>query len=159
MNQNLYFDYRYRASKSNRLLKNRARAAELLGISESSLSNYETGKTKCVPPEMVAQMATIYNAPELRNVYCKFSCPIGCHKNLALTEEPIEKVAVHLVNCTDPKRLSVHISRFLEIAGQGNITEAERKALQEIAEILDTMNFTLSEFFIFAERQGAISWD
>ena len=158
MNQNMYFDYRYRASKVNRALRNRERAAEILGISESSLSNYETGKTKCVPPEMVALMSTIYNAPELRNFYCKNSCPIGCHKTLAITEESIEKVAVHLIHCTDSRRLSEALRKFVEIAERGKISEAERAELKEIAGDFKKITFALSEFYILAERQGAITW-
>lgn len=154
----MYFDYRFRASKSNHDLRNRANAAELLGISESSLSNYETGKTKCVPPEMVDHMAKIYNAPELRNKYCMKSCPIGHHRQLATTEEPIEKIAVHLINCTNEKTLFDSVCMFTQIAESKIIDRNEQQKLKEIANSFCKISFALSEFFILAERQGVVSW-
>lgn len=154
MSQNLYYDCRFNASRSNLALRNRARAAELLGISESSLSNYETGKTKCVPAEMVEQMATLYNAPELRNIYCMSSCPIGSHMNLAANETSLEKVAVHLISCTEPAVLSESIGKFIHIAADGQIDDAEKKQLKEISDIFNKLTFAISEFDILAERQG-----
>lgn len=140
-------------------LRNRARAAELLGISESSLSNYETGKTKCIPAEMVDQMAVLYNAPELRNIYCMNDCPIGSHKNLAYNEPTIEKVAVHLFNCTETNVLSEKIKDFVRIAQDGFVDESEKENLKTIADIFDSLTFAISEFNILAERQGIISWN
>ena len=153
---NMYFDYRNRASKDNAALKSRERAAEILGISESSLSNYETGKTKCVPAEMVDQMAAIYNAPELRNIYCMTACPIGTHKHLATDESSIEKIAVHLINCTEPTMMTANIGKFIKIAADGIIDDAEKPVFKEIAEALKQVSFAISEFNILAERQGAL---
>ena len=155
----MYFDYRFRASRDNAVLRNRARAAEILGISESSLSNYETGKTKCVPAEMVDQMAIVYNAPELRNIYCMSECPIGCRKNLASSESPIEKVAVHLVTSAEPGMLADSMGKFLRIAADGHVDETEKKELREIADIFNKLTFALSEFNILAERQGVSTWN
>lgn len=155
MSQNLYYDCRFKASRSNMALRNRARAAELLGISESSLSNYETGKTKCVPAEMVDKMATLYNAPELRNIYC-VQCPIGCRMHLAVSVSPIEKIAIHLFNSTIP--LTDTLGKFLRIAAKGRVDESEKKMLEEIAGNFDNLTYATSEFFIFAERQG-VSWN
>ena len=154
----MYYAYRFRASKSNTVLRNRARAAEILGISESSLSNYETGKTKCVPPEMVAQMASVYNAPELRNIYCTSVCPVGHNLKLATTEAPIEKIAVHLINCTNEQRLHTGLCKFLRIAEEGLDSDKERRELKEVAEIFGPISFAISEFSILAERQGA-TWN
>lgn len=157
MKENMYFRYRYRASKNNRALRNRANAAEILGISESSLSNYETGKTKCVPAEMVDQMAALYNAPELRNMYCVLMCPIGSHKKMAFSEETIEKVAVHLANSANSKRLKDSLRKFIALAAKGDIGSG-RELLQEVADNFNELSFALSEFSILAERQGVDTW-
>lgn len=158
MTGNMYFDYRSRASNDNMVLKSRERAAELLGISESSLSNYETGKTKTVPPEMVAQMASVYRAPEMKNIYCKTVCPIGCGKNIATHEASIEAVAVHLINSTEPGRLATGLSKFLAIAEDGSVDETEKECLKAIAAVFNPIVFAISEFGILAERQG-ITWN
>lgn len=49
--KNIYFACREKAAKYNDLLNSRERAAELLGISTSTLANHELGVTKNVPPD------------------------------------------------------------------------------------------------------------
>lgn len=46
---NIYCRSRLEAAKVNDRLNSRAGAAELLGVSESSLADYELGNTKVVP--------------------------------------------------------------------------------------------------------------
>lgn len=60
----------------NERLYSREGAAELLGISVSTLADYELGNTKVVPVDKVVLMADLYNAPELKTGYCKYECPI-----------------------------------------------------------------------------------
>ena len=157
MAENMYFDYRTRASRDNLSLRSRASAAELLGISESSLSNYETGKTKCVPPEMVAQMSKLYNAPELRNIYCTAVCPIGCN-NLAVNESSVEQVAVHLLKSLDTRVISDQLDILLTIAQDGIIDETEVIDLTEISKVFDRITYVISEFRVLAERNG-VEWN
>lgn len=54
--KNIYFACREKAAKYNDLLNSRERAAELLGISTSTLANHELGVTKNVPPDTVVMM-------------------------------------------------------------------------------------------------------
>lgn len=53
--KNIYFACREKAAKYNDLLNSRERAAELLGISTSTLANHELGVTKNVPPDTVLE--------------------------------------------------------------------------------------------------------
>ena len=76
-NDNMYFVCRKQAAKYNDKLNSRESAAELLGVSTSSLADYELGNTKVVPVDKVVLMADLYNAPELLNKYCQTECPIG----------------------------------------------------------------------------------
>ena len=55
--KNIYFACREKAAKYNDLLNSRERAAELLGISTSTLANHELGVTKNVPPDTVVMIA------------------------------------------------------------------------------------------------------
>lgn len=75
-NENVYFVARKRAAMYNERLYSREGAAELLGISVSTLADYELGNTKVVPVDKVVLMADLYNAPELKTGYCKHECPI-----------------------------------------------------------------------------------
>ena len=74
-NNNVYFKARKRAAAYNERLYSREGASELLGISVSTLADYELGNTKVVPVDKVVLMADLYNAPELITGYCMGECP------------------------------------------------------------------------------------
>lgn len=76
-NENVYFKARKEAAKYNEKLYSREGASELLGLSVSTLADYELGTTKVVPVDKVMLMADLYNCPELKAGYCKHECPIG----------------------------------------------------------------------------------
>lgn len=61
-NENVYFVARKKAAMYNERLYSREGAAELLGISVSTLADYELGNTKVVPVDKVVLMADLYNA-------------------------------------------------------------------------------------------------
>ena len=65
--ENIYFRCRKEAAKYNDKLNSRESTAELLGVSVSSLADYELGNTKVVPVDKVVLMADLYNAPQLLN--------------------------------------------------------------------------------------------
>lgn len=52
MNENVYFECRKKAAIHNERLNSRAGAAEILGISESTLAHYELGITKNIPVDI-----------------------------------------------------------------------------------------------------------
>lgn len=95
-NQNVYFRARKQAAMYNERLSSREGAAEMLGISPSTLADYELGITKFVPVDKVVLMADLYNCPELRTGYCKYECPIGKHIPLATSVSGIEGIALRL---------------------------------------------------------------
>ena len=76
-NENVYFKARKEAAKCNEKLYSREGASELLGLSVSTLADYELGTTKVVPVDKVMLMADLYNCPELKAGYYKHECPIG----------------------------------------------------------------------------------
>lgn len=55
MNENVYFECRKRAAIHNERLNSRAGAAEILGISESTLAHYELGITKNIPVDTMTR--------------------------------------------------------------------------------------------------------
>ena len=89
-NTNMYFQARKKAATYNERLWSREGAAELLGISVSTLADYELGNTKVVPVDKVVLMADLYNAPELITGYCMRECPVHGFLPLA-TELQMEK--------------------------------------------------------------------
>lgn len=106
-NQNVYFRARKQAAMYNERLSSREGAAEMLGISPSTLADYELGITKFVPVDKVVLMADLYNCPELRTGYCKYECPIGKHIPLATSVSGIEGIALRLIREFDSNEITV----------------------------------------------------
>lgn len=152
MAENIYFECRKRAATDNPTFRSRARTAEMLGISEASLANYERGQTKQVPTDMVVKMAEAYNTPELKYHYCKHHCPIGCYIPLATAEETIEKTAVRLLATMDPETIGAATKRIVKIAADGEVSKEEAKELEPIMDALSNMVLAVSQLGIIAER-------
>lgn len=107
-NENVYFRARKEAAKYNDKLFSREGASELLGISVSTLADYELGNTKFVPVDKVVLMADLYNAPELKYGYRKYECPIGKMMPLATKVNGIEGIATsHASRSSTPIKLKV----------------------------------------------------
>ena len=66
---NVYFEARKAAAEYDDRLYSREKAAELLGVSVSTLADYENGNTKFVPVDKVVLMADLYHQPELKTGY------------------------------------------------------------------------------------------
>ena len=81
---NMYCKCRLAAAKYNDKLNSREGAAEMLGLSSSTLASYELDLTKVVPVESIMMMADVYNAPELKNWYCSNVCPLGAESKLRI---------------------------------------------------------------------------
>lgn len=92
-NENVYFVARKKAAMYNERLYSREGAAELLGISVSTLADYELGNTKVVPVDKVVLMADLYNAPELKTGYCKHECPICSYLPVATEAKGLEGIS------------------------------------------------------------------
>ena len=58
-NENIYFKCRKEAALYDERLRSRESAADLLGVSPSSLADYELGNTKVVPVDKVHLMADL----------------------------------------------------------------------------------------------------
>jgi len=97
---NVYYEARKKAAMYNDRLSSREGAAEALGISPSTLADYELGLTKFVPVENVIRMADVYNAPQLKPHYCKNVCPIGCEMPVATEETSIELATLRMPTST-----------------------------------------------------------
>lgn len=100
-NENVYFACRKKAASYNEKLNSRESAAELLGISPSTLANHELGITKSVPVDTVVMMADLYKAPELKNMYCKKECPIGKGLPVSTNIDSLQGITVRLLNGLD----------------------------------------------------------
>ncbi len=150
--QNVYKRCRLRAAQYNEALSSREKAAELLGISPSSLANYELGITKTVPVDMVVMMADLYNAPELRNMYCKLECPIGKFLSMATDVKDLDNITIRIMNSLDDDEIRGMKKSLLKIAEDGKISEDEKDDFNNILEKLEDIASEVSELKILAEK-------
>ncbi len=147
--ENIYFRCRKEAALSNDKLNSREGAAFLLGISQSSLSDYELGLTKVVPVDKVALMADLYNAPELKTNYCSECCPLGTN-NSKIVLEDLDRISLKAI-CSF-RNLAGAKESLLNIVEDGVITESEKPELEEILSIMDEVETVIKTFKLWAEK-------
>ena len=150
--ENVYFRSRKEAAKQDARLCSREGAAELLGVSPSTVADYELGNTKVVPVDKVDQMAELYNCPELRTLYCRTECPIGKRMPLATQTGCLESVALRFLKAFDPDRLDDIRNALIEIAADGKIDESEKPEFQVILKMADDLSLILSEMRLIGEK-------
>lgn len=151
-NNNVYFKARKRAATYNEKLYSREGAAELLGISVSTLADYELGNTKVVPVDKVVIMADLYNSPELIAGYCMRECPVHGFLPLATEERSIQGIALRLLKRFNEDDLKAMKKDLIDITEDGIISEDEVPRLKAILETLDKMAETISEMKIIGEK-------
>ena len=122
----------------------------MLGVSVSSLADYELGNTKVVPVDKVVLMADLYNAPELKNYYCTHECPIGEGTVQKLEVAEFDRLTIKLLatlrNMTGVK------DALIDIAADGIITEHEKPKLNEVLDVLDAIVRHSQELRLWAEK-------
>lgn len=146
---NMYCKCRLEAAKYNDKLNSREGAAEMLGLSPSTLASYELGLTKVVPVESIMLMADVYNAPELKPWYCTNVCPLG---------EDMPKLELEELDRITIKTLATlqHISEvrddLLDITADGVISPDEKPKLDNIIETLKRVTEVAQSLRIWAEK-------
>ena len=128
-NMNVYFRARKQAAMYNDKLYSREGASELLGVSVSTLADYELGNTKVVPVDKVVLMADLYHCPELKT-----------------------GITLRLVQQFDSEELNSMKKSLINIAADGIISEDERPELDLILKKLDDMALAISEMKLTAEK-------
>ena len=147
---NIYCQCRKRAAQYNDKLNSREGAAELLGVSPSTVADYELGTTGVIPVEKVVLMADLYNAPELENHYCRNECPIG--RDLPIEAEPIERVTLQFIKQLSPERIDAIQKRLIAIAEDGCIDEEEKRDLREALKEIDKIEKVLQDLLLLGEK-------
>ena len=150
--ENVYLHYRKEAAIDLPALSSRGGAAELLGISRASLRDYERGVTKTVPADIVLKMSHIYNAPEIRNFYCRSVCPIGekYTPKIDVDQVEIDRLTLRLLNAF--RNISAVKDTLVEIVADGIIDESERPALADVLDTLDAISVHAQELRVWVEK-------
>lgn len=151
-NNNVYFKARKKAAVYNEKLYSREGAAELLGISVSTLADYELGNTKIVPVDKVVLMADLYNSPELITGYCMRECPVHGFLPLATEERGIQGITLRFLLKFDEDELKKMKEDLIKITEDGVIGTDEVPILEEILDKLKNMAEVISEMKIVGEK-------
>lgn len=147
---NIYCKCRKEAAKWNDKLNSREGASELLGVSVSSLSDYELGITKFVPVDKVVLMADLYNAPELKNHFCVHDCPIGQCSMHQLEIAELDRVTLNVLSSF--RKINEVRDTLMDITDDGIITDNEKPKLQEVLITLDSIVKRSQELRLWAEK-------
>lgn len=145
---NVFFKARCAASAHNEQLKSREGAADIMSIDRGRLYRIESGITNPYPEE-IHLMADLYNAPELRNYYCREMCPLGCDMPV-LELDDLDRITVRamasLRKVTETKEI------LLDITADGIITDEEKPALKKILATLDEITVIAQSLKVWAEK-------
>ena len=155
-NDNRYFQTRRAAARTSERLWSRERAAELLGISTSTLANYELGVTKIVPPDAVVMMADLYNAPELKCYYCANDCPIGKTMPIPTKISGIEQITIKVFKALAPGPLEEAKAKLIEVSTDGKLTKDNMATVAWILCYLDGLSETLGELRVACQKLLAV---
>lgn len=140
---------RLEAAKYNERFFSKEYAAEQLHISASQLQDYELGITKCIPPDNILRMADIYNAPELRYMYCREMCPLG--DNIPkIEDEDLDRISLRALSSF--RKISEAKELLLDITADGIIEEEEKTDLDRIVKILDEVNEISQNLKVWIEK-------
>ncbi len=146
---NMYCKCRLEAAKYNDKLNSREGAAELLGLSSSTLASYELGLTKVVPVESIALMADVYNAPELKLWYCSNVCPLG--EDMPKPElAELDRITIRALSSF--KKLLEVKDTLIDITADGIISEDEKPMLDNILNTLKEITAVTQSLILWAEK-------
>lgn len=124
----------------------------MLGVSVSTLADYELGNTKVVPVDKVVLMADLYNAPELKYQYCKHECPIGRNLPVATEQAPVERIALRVMNELDVDAIAAMLKTIIKVSADGEIDDTELDQIAEVSHKMEGIQKAISEFQLMAEK-------
>ena len=146
---NPFCQARLKAAEYNEKFFSKEYAAEQLHISAGQLQDYELGITKCIPPDSILRMADVYNAPELRNLYCREMCPLG-YDVPVLEMEGLDRIALKALSVL--RKADLTKEKLLDITEDGFISDEEKPILQEILQTLDEVVSVSQSLKVWVEK-------
>lgn len=148
---NIYCQRRKEAAKYNDRLNSREGAAELLGISPGTLADYELGITKIIPADSILRMADLYNAPELRNYYCRNCCPLGGDVP-EIDMCSLDRITIKALSLL--RKMQATKENLLDITEDGVITDDEKPKLEQILKDLDELSAVAQNLRAWVEKNS-----
>lgn len=145
---NTFYQARCKAAKHNEQLSSREGAADIMSIDRGRLYRIESGVTNPYPEE-VHLMADLYNAPELRNYFCKNCCPLGEDIPEANTSE-LDRITIKALSSF--KRLDKTKDLLLDITEDGIISEKEKPEMEKVLSDLEELEAITQNLRIWIKK-------
>lgn len=132
---NVFYIARYEAAKHNEQLSSREGAADIMSIDRGRLYRIESGIANPYPEE-IHLMADLYNAPELRNYFCKTICPLG--EDIPKAEmADLDRITVRTLSAI--RKLGETRELLLDITEDGVIDESEKEDMEKVLRNLEEL--------------------
>lgn len=132
---NIFYKARYEAAKHNEQLSSREGAADIMSIDRGRLYRIESGIANPYPEE-IHLMADLYNAPELKNYFCKNICPLG--EDLPKAEiADLDRITVRTLSAI--RKLGETKELLLDITEDGVIDESEKDDMKKVLKNLEEL--------------------
>lgn len=145
---NVFYKARCKASAHNEQLSSREGAAELMAIDRSRLYRIEKGVTNPYPEE-IHLMADLYNAPEIKNYYCRSICPLGCDMPKVEIEN-LDRISIKALAAFSKVEKTAEI--FLDITEDGVISEDEREDMLKILGTLSELEAVAQNLKVWVKK-------
>ncbi len=137
---NVFYQARCKASAHNEQLSSREGAADIMSIDRGRLYRIESGLTYPYPEE-VHLMADLYNAPELRNFYCRSCCPLG-EDVPEINAAGIDRITIKAL--ASFRKIGETKELLLSITEDGIISENEKPEMDKVLKNLEELE-TISQ--------------
>lgn len=132
---NVFYQTRCKASAHNEQLSSREGAADIMSIDRGRLYRIESGLTNPYPEE-IHLMADLYNAPELRNFYCRNCCPLG--ENVPeISAAGIDRITIKAL--ASFRKIGETKEILLSITEDGIISEDEKPEMDKVLKNLEEL--------------------
>lgn len=149
---NVWREARLNAAKWNDALNSQDNVADLIGVSRDTIRRVETSANKVMPVDVAVLLADLYNAPELLNHYCLHECPIGSRRSLSENAFEIDRATVRITQILRKETVQRIKHGLQDIAADGEISEDEFEAFDEIMDELKEVSKIISELEIIRDK-------
>ncbi len=132
---NVFYKARCEAATHNEQLSSREGAADIMSIDRGRLYRIESGIANPYPEE-IHLMADLYNAPELKNYFCKNICPLG--EDIPQAEvADLDRITVRTLSAI--RKLGETKELLLDITEDGVIDETEKDDMEKVLRNLEEL--------------------
>ncbi|MBR1456214.1 MAG: XRE family transcriptional regulator [Oscillospiraceae bacterium] len=152
---NPWYEARMEAAKADPRLFSREGAAELLGMSVSSVADAELSLSKSMPVDKAVLMSDLYKDPALLNYFCLHECPIGRRRPISDDTIEIERATVKLTKILRKETVQWFKHGLQDIAADGMVSEDELEAFDAIVDELREVSKIISELEIIRDKSKA----